>query len=808
MVELQERLYRTVLKEKELTTKVLRDNGISAKDINILIEANELVRTKRGCYALPSAERLYYYGIGLTRERKYEEAHEYFLKCHELSPNHSGACFKLFFWEIDHRNYDGAIKYINGLLSVENKYYLNDAKYYLYLLSFITELPRYLQAKVKSFSDIDFMVYYDDKRYTNVKEHTRVRRLAYYQKFSNALKELNDIIDTNHHANQMEVLEKTLLSQSIRNKKILTVQRIEWLKNKEYERLFRDLNLESYNHELSRSNKYLFSLLNDYIEINNTRKVPSFKRLSSEELLSDDAFFCALDYKDYRMALKLSEQHNSDPERRDTSLIYIMLRDIVGLINEIENKKKEVKPVSPITTFSEIIELLSNKDMDNAVTKVHQYLTSIGKEKYEFLVAGLIKISILEQDDSFSKPMLLLNELSKGDIAFDVSDYISSFYDSVQNKKFKEARIYLDIISKSKELGTSENLVESLNKMLEILGQSTENENNNPAEVIDYTNDEDYIFLTQKSEYLNEKRGIVVLEPMDRIHRKKIHHLVEKFSSMDSFSIGEGEKRRIVLRYVHPEWIDVDALKLQYQKDLAARKYKKCVDYYKTIISLPKPHISTYYKLGVYLGKIGSYSESLELLTVAYHLFESNPHLRNEANQVVLLDLINKTKKKMEEVKIQPELQDQKTQQPKKEKKVSSSKTTSSNQGKDKPKSRGRVINNFLANITPTQEYFGITKIDEISIMINDMEMSITEACGKCGLTEEETSLVRLIYARDCYSQGNYEVGDKLFKVVERSKDKTPRLKSALDEIRSSKPFYVHRKESGKQLLKSFKVKN
>jgi len=197
MVELQQKLYKTVLEEKEITTKALSNNGLNSKDINKLIESGELVRVRRGVYELPSVERLYYYAKGLCFEKKYEEAHRYFLKCHELGPNHGGTCFQLFFWDIEHENYNSAIRYVDTLLKVSNKYYRNDMNYCLYLLSFLTELPRHLQKKVKDFTENDFIVFYDDKRYTGFKEHTKSRKIAFSQGFTNASKVLNNLISTN-----------------------------------------------------------------------------------------------------------------------------------------------------------------------------------------------------------------------------------------------------------------------------------------------------------------------------------------------------------------------------------------------------------------------------------------------------------------------------------------------------------------------------------------------------------------------------------------------------------------------------------
>jgi hypothetical protein len=227
------------------------------------------------------------------------------------------------------------------------------------------------------------------------------------------------------------------------------------------------------------------------------------------------------------------------------------------------------------------------------------------------------------------------------------------------------------------------------------------------------------------------------------------------------------------------------------------------VEGYLTIISGAKPKTSSFYKLGIYLNKAGLYKESVDYLTVAYELFKSNPCLRDDVSQMALQDLINKTKQKIEEPK--------KTTVVKSETKVQKEEVVVQPIEPDvKPvptvTQTVKIID--TSDVPFINEYFGITKIDEISIMVNDLEMPITEACTKCGLNEEETSIVRLIFARDCYSQGFFEKGDKLFKIVERSKDKTPRLKQVIADVRSNRPFYMYRETKAPQLLKSLKFKN
>jgi len=480
---------------------------------------------------------------------------------------------------------------------------------------------------------------------------------------------------------------------------------------------------------------------------------------------------------------------------------------MVSLIENIKgNKEKDNKQeVDSTVLFSEIVNSLLEKNVDEAISKLHSYLVSIGKEQYEFLIVDLIKISALEQDSSFSKPMLTLTNMRNDEFTLDTMGYVQEFYSSVSKKRFEKARIYLDIINKSKDFGVSDELVASLNKTLDLLDKkkTTVVIDKKESDSLDITKDEDYIFLNEKFQQLSDEKGIIILDPMDSAQRKKMHKIVERFPNMTSFSIGEEKDRRIVLRYVASEWIEIDKVLSDVNKALKKKDYKKCVEGYLTIISGAKPKTSSFYKLGIYLNKAGLYKESIDYLTVAYELFKSNQYLRDDVSQMALQDLINKTKQKIEEpkkiIEVQPETKVQNNEKA----------VVQSIEPVVKPVvTVTQSVKTDTSSVPFTNEYFGITKIEEISIMVNDMEMPITEACTKCGLNEEETSIVRLIFARDCYTQGFFEKGDKLFKIVERSKDKSPRLKQAITDVRSNRPFYMYRDKKGPQLLKSLKFKN
>ena len=65
--------------------------------------------------------------------------------------------------------------------------------------------------------------------------------------------------------------------------------------------------------------------------------------------------------------------------------------------------------------------------------------------------------------------------------------------------------------------------------------------------------------------------------------------------------------------------------------------------------------------------------------------------------------------------------------------------------------------------------------------------------CSEFGVPIEQIDVIKLIFAKKYYSQGNYEMGDTFVKSVERSKDKTPFVLKLFNEVRTNKRFYINR---------------
>ena len=79
--------------------------------------------------------------------------------------------------------------------------------------------------------------------------------------------------------------------------------------------------------------------------------------------------------------------------------------------------------------------------------------------------------------------------------------------------------------------------------------------------------------------------------------------------------------------------------------------------------------------------------------------------------------------------------------------------------------------------------------------------MDVETACQELGMTDEQIDTIRLIFAREFYTQGNYEKGDQFLKNVEKSKNKTKFTSKLFDEVRRNKRFYINRPSEKPQQL-------
>ena len=100
--------------------------------------------------------------------------------------------------------------------------------------------------------------------------------------------------------------------------------------------------------------------------------------------------------------------------------------------------------------------------------------------------------------------------------------------------------------------------------------------------------------------------------------------------------------------------------------------------------------------------------------------------------------------------------------------------------------------NQSLAQVKPTKEIYDyddkeMKSLEELAQYLKEIKFPFDLSCKKIGLLPEQILLVKLIYARDYYLEGETELGDKLLHEVELSFNITNRVINMLNEIKAKR---------------------
>ncbi len=828
-IENLNKLYNEVINEGILTTAKLNSFGFNSKDINVLIESGQLERKKRGLYSFKSVSELYEYGKNLNKDKKSIEAVKCFERCYELDPNNQKVCLQLLYESLIKNDYESSFEYIDKLLTAEDQYSTANCKFYLYLLSMITDIPDNYKEFIENINIDDIKVETDDKKYKSIEKQNKIRFSALRRQFPYALKQMRDFIRQYDRWTIQNLITVNLLLEATRVESISKDTIKNLIKQKSYEDIVDYLEQKQKMHELSLMDKYTLKLAYEIINLQKSKQIPEIAFVDTTNT------FLAIDNNDFNLALKLCEEYNfKNKIDSSESAINLLLIDICDIIKQLKSSKESIKKSeekSPIeilneqqlpvpsnqasSTFSDIIKFLLSKDIENAFSTLKNYMESINKAEYEFLIIDLIKLSLIEKDAAFTKPMIALTYISRDNFEFDISNYIQDFYVTLSNNRFSEARIYLDIISKSNKIAknnipteellqvlnnvemtldknssshfeptendlkestestipnknTSPEILESNDKTQSVkqeensnINQGVEKENNNQKQPLE-KRDSEKEFIEKNYQLLLKRKSLILLKPMTAERRQRIYNIISEYPNVSAFSIGEESDKSIVLRYSESakEYIDFKQIALNGEKNYKDGDYDSCINNYLKLLRFGTPSSYVYARLGLAYMKKKKISTAIDFLTISTDLN------KKENGKYDYTDLITSLRGLEED-----------------------------NDEKAYFKMKIEDFNN------DTENNYGIENIDEITSKILESGQDVETVCENLGIKEEQTDTIKLIYARQFYSQGNYKKGDQFLKSVEQSQNKTKFTTKILNEIRQNKKFYFNRPNAGAKQL-------
>lgn len=790
-----EQLYRSVLDKKELTTKELTNCGFSSHDIKKLIDDGVIKRVEKGKYQFLQIHDFYFYGKKLIATHKYQDAYRCFQRCLQLDPNYKSASFQLFVYYIQKEQYDKALEYYDQFSTNSNAFYQADSNFYLYLLSLVTEIPEKYQEKVKNFKYEDFRVSKEDKRFQDCELENRLRYCAFEGRMRSAWERLLQLeANNNYKLNVQDLVIKKLLivalKKSNQEKKEILSTIHSFIDQNQYEELI------NYIDELKQKGPVFLTihlantLANAYLEIKKTQQIPEI------EVTNTDDYVLAIDGKNYPLAMQLILKYQQERKKQTPGVLYYILKDIIEECKKIEERqenfaenleipsldfldqKEEIKPI----TVSDIYQSLMMQDIDTALPMIQRYLSQYQLEQYNLLVTYFIKLSMIEKDFSFTKPMTFLTQVPDIKDQLNSTNWVLSFYQSIQEKNREKAQIYFDILSRLDCFqipAISQENLKSLERLLDTLPVIEKEEiiekeeKTNSLTTLDL--EEEPIKEEKKEEQVVEvkedilrkedtlieaiiiarEKGLSLLEPMNDFDCKQVRNYMNQFDDIYCLKINTEDGLRVALRKIdqsgnHFNFKEVihNGLEAYYTQD-----------YDTSITELRKVLESRYPKPFVY-GKLGlSYLRKNDKQTALNYLIVATALGAKEKNPRAVSDYTEMIKRLSDEIRSE------------KEKEPLEKKTNPC------PIEHGMEVMEFVSQ-----------------------GESFEQACEKYEIVGDKRCELALFFAKICYAQGYEQQGDFYVDFVEKSKDKSEVIINMLEEIKKHKETYQQEKEEYKVL--------
>ena len=261
---------------------------------------------------------------------------------------------------------------------------------------------------------------------------------------------------------------------------------------------------------------------------------------------------------------------------------------------------------------------------------------------------------------------------------------------------------------------------------------------------------------------LRNGRAVVLLEPMPKEKRDLIHEYIRSCSDVASYSIGENDERRIVLRYrpIVPDYININEVSRSARECVRNKKYEEAVKYYQKLLRIGHPRVKTYGEYGIALLKLHRIEEAVDALKIAT-ILSKEKNLGLDYTEIIE-GILNRSTS--EDYKKRVEIEED------------------------------EFNDNKYVNLDSNF-------INDLIGLMNENEITLEDACTKLNLNEEQINYVKLICARDYYYLNDQRRGDQLLKEVVKSKAKNKEIKKLINEINASKKYYSNRLDNEKSQL-------
>lgn len=373
-------IYKIMIYESTITDTILTKYGYSVIEIDELINEKIISKNDDNTYSLLDLDGFKEYGIELINIKYITEAVICFEKLYKMNPNDREVCSRVLVGKLQGKriNYKEVLEIFANLDKQAQDVNIFDNNLYLYLLSFITELPpEYKDREITDFIDL-------------VNDKGIMREIKFEiskSKFTFAQKKLNSLINEYGNDTASNRLLSILLSRVIEYDKRFKRDLIERARNKQYAMIIKILEQKRETSYLSTLETEVLLICEAIVEVIRTDRIPKV----TINYTSDT--YEALIGKNFKLALELNEKFLARVNgNKANDILNILLVDLNRLIEDIKTEEQDL----PLVAGQLSLQLSPNIDYsgydagDNEVDKkineaeeIAYYIKSINQELNE-----------------------------------------------------------------------------------------------------------------------------------------------------------------------------------------------------------------------------------------------------------------------------------------------------------------------------------------------------------------------------------------------------------------------------------------
>lgn len=634
-------------------------------------------------------------------------------------------------------NFSKVLEIFNILDQTDDIEIQKENNLYLYLLSYIKELPSEYRERVLNIKSEDLLLKSDNDKYKDITIQNKIIISIMRAKFNEA----KELIEQSKELENKKEKELLLLLVKLANAEEIKVRtKIEWLvKNKQYEILVDYLTKRNRMRKLSLYESYVYAITRTILRIKETNKIP---RVLDE---NPENFKKAIMGYNFKMALLFNRKDMAIKYEESKYIISLLLIEINNLIDSIlkeAREKIELERRTSISNIKKIKEELIKGNIELSLNLIKEYLKNKNNEDYLYLIEKLIKISLLKKDLTYKKVLDVLEAINNSNYTFDIKYFYSEFHNHINRNEFSLAEIYLDIIKYYQPNHKEEFSDEELNKIITMLESNKE---------------EKEFLLSELRELEKDNQYIKVFKKIPHKRRKILIRIANSIKNLSAVSTGIKEPKNLVIRRINPD------LKTGKEKDLMNEALNFYINkeynmsmllYMRLLTSMDYINTKVCEMLGLSFLHLNEKEEALKYLKLSKQFVKNFQANKNGIDK--LIDLLEK----------------------------------------EPSEETNKKINDFLIKYDSEVINFDIEKLESIANHMKENNMTIEEGIEKFELAPQQVLIIKLIYARYYYMEGMIISGDRLLQEVEKTKQKIHPVITMLNEIRENKQFYQNRKEN------------